>query len=64
MLRCKISRLIATTGSNSSSKAFSCELNERNVAISSTPSKVSLDNSGDATAWTGAAAPRPEAIRR
>ena len=33
------------------------ELNERKVAIQSRPASASLDNSGAATAWTGAAAP-------
>ena len=57
-LRCRISRLIATTGSNSSSSDFSCVSNGRKDATSSTPSSASLDKAGSATACTGAASPR------
>ena len=63
-LRCRISRLIATTGSSSSSSDFSCELNGRKDATSRTPSSASLDTTGSAVAWSGAAWPRPEAMRR
>ena len=51
-LRCRMSRLIATTGSSSSSSACSCALNGRNDATSSTPSSASLDIAGSAMAWT------------
>ncbi len=63
-LRCKISRLNATMGTTSSNNfrlgAESC----RNVAISSTPSNVSLARIGTATDCCGAADPRPDSMRR
>ena len=61
-LRARISMLIATMGSSSPSSACSLGPNGRNDAISIAPISVSWETTGHATAWIGAALPRPEEI--
>src|SRR5258707_83616 len=64
LLLCRTSKLIAPPRSNSTLQPLSPELHPRNVAHSKAPNKLFADNNGDATAWTGAAVPKPEEIWR